>query len=132
MLRVAITLEGQDKAAAAFRSLGRAAQGRARAAALERAAARVADRTRRSYLSGQMLGVITGELRASIEIDAADLPSSISVGTRHPGAGALHFGRRHAGGPSPFLAAALEDELPRFPDLFADAIRAEIEREAGR
>jgi len=61
------------------------------------------------YLSGQVLRVLTGELRASIDVDPAGIPRYVDVGSELPQAGALHFGARGRGlRPRPYLFPAAE------------------------
>ena len=61
------------------------------------------------YLSGQVLRVLTGELRASIDVDPSGIPRYVDVGSELPQAGALHFGARGRGlRPRPYLFPAAE------------------------
>lgn len=65
--------------------------------------------SRENYLSGQVLGVITGELRSSIEVDPSGIPRYVDVGSALEQAGALHFGARGRGlRPRPYLFPAVE------------------------
>lgn len=100
---------------------------------LRRKAEASQERSRRHYLSGQALRVVTGRLRRSLEIDRAKGRAdheALIVGSRHPGAGALHFGW-----PSknlrarPFLFPAISELRERvFPEIWVE----ELERQEAR
>jgi len=76
-----------------------------------------------NFLSGQVLGVITGELRDSIEVDPSGIPRFVDVGSPLEQAGALHFGRKgHGLRPRPYLFPAAEIASARMPQVWEQAI----------
>lgn len=128
-LRTTVTLRGDREYVAALTSLQAPAVDRVYRAALKAAAKEVQERTRTRYLSGQVLRVITGELRRSIEIDSRDLPRAIEIGSKLEQAGPLHFGwRAHGLEPRPFLSPALDSVTPKLADYFVEALEAQTEK----
>jgi hypothetical protein len=124
-LRLKLKLEGEGAVRRALGNLAGEPGRRARARALERCAELVRDRTRRDTLSGQVLGVVTGELRDSILVDPTHLPRWVEIGSELDQAPPLHFGwRAHNLPPRPFLERGLELAEPRFPSIWAEELEA--------
>lgn len=118
-LRVSLELEGDRKFRQVVRSirLPKAAPVHRRALSENARATRL--RAQRVYLSGRPLKVRTGRLRRSMQIDPSGLPKHIDVGSDHPGAAALHFGRPGTRlRARPWLFPAVVDERPKFPDVW--------------
>jgi hypothetical protein len=87
----------------------------------------VIEESRGAFLSGQVLGVITGELRDSLEADPAGIPRFVDVGSYLPQAGALHFGAKGKGlRPRPYLFPAAEIASARMPEVWEQAIDAAL------
>jgi len=83
----------------------------------------VIDESRANYLSGQVLAVITSELRDSLEIDPSGIPRFVDAGSGLQQAGALHFGRKGGGlRPRPYLFPAADVASARMPEIWEQAI----------
>jgi len=80
--------------------------------------------SRENFLSGQVLAVITGELRDSIQVDPSGIPRFVDVGSDLPQAGRLHFGVGKGGAKHahPYLFPAAEIASARMPDVWEQAI----------
>jgi len=89
--------------------------------ALKRAGEAIRDRARNSYLSGDPLRRITGELYHSVTLTSERPDEFVKVGSPLPQAMPLHFGwPAHNMKARPWLFPALEDEFPRLPDIWVD------------
>ena len=91
------------------------------------------DSSRRNFLSGQVIGVRTGELLRSVEIDPRNLPKSIAIGSRLPQAGVLHFGWPAKNiRARPYLFPAVNRERSRLPPVLIGEIEKAWNRAASR
>jgi hypothetical protein len=97
--------------------------------ALLRTAEQVQETTRREFLSGQLLHVITGELRGSIQVSSRGLPRYIEIGSGLEQAPPLHYGWPGKNiRPSPFLERAVGLSMPRFPEIWVREMEREVEK----
>lgn len=96
--------------------------------ALRTAGLRVRNRARLGYLSGSPLRRITGELFNSVDISSPVPWAFIRIGSPLPQAMPLHFGwPAHNMQARPWLFPAMEDEFPKFADIWID----EMDRAVG-
>ncbi len=90
-----------------------------------RRGARELKRQMRIHVSGprpERLGIVTGELHSSFEIETRDLPDRISVGTELVWAEGHEIGRGTR--ERPFAAPALEIALAKMPGFFIDELKS--------
>ncbi len=89
--------------------------------ALRRAGELVRKRARSGYLSGSPLRRLTGELYDSVVLTSSKPDEFIKIGSPLPQAMPLHFGwPKHNMRARPWLFPALEDEFPKFADIWID------------
>ena len=122
------TIRGDKKFLKAVSTLGGAELDKLNTRALRRAGRRVRLRAQRGYLSGNPLRKITGELFNSIGLESSQPAQFIRIGSPLPQAMPLHFGwPRHNMRARPWLFPALEDEIPKFSEIWVD----EMDRAVG-
>lgn len=127
MARGAVTLTGDKRFVRAIAHLKRPLLDAINRKGLKRAGTRTQARTRSAYLSGTPLRRITGQLHASIQIGSKRPHETIAIGTNLPQAGPLHFGSPNKNlRPRPFLFPAIEDEIPRFTDIWIEEIEKAV------
>lgn len=127
-IAIRVSLKGDRKYRRAIRKLKRPERDPIDKRALRRMAIRLQTRTKGSYLSGQLLKRITGELFDSIVIDQSLLPRAIAVGSELVQAGVLHEGLRKGSRfkRRPFLERALDDVLPGFGRIWVEELERGI------
>ena len=124
-LRLSVKLKNGKNLPLAYRALRLPFARRAYSRALTRMGKTVQGSSRRNFLSGQVIGVITGELIRSLEVDVSKLPREVSIGSRLPQAGVLHFGSRKKNITArPYLFPAVDKEKRHFPPI----LLGELER----
>ena len=96
--------------------------------ALRRVGVMVRNRARSGYLSGSPLRKITGDLFGSVVATSRHPAESISIGSPLTQAMPLHFGwPAHNMKARPWLFPALDDEFPRFGDIWIDEMQRSVE-----